>query len=228
MGLNVGPEHGENVGDPAGIGARAGGVQTFGHKPKATAPRLSPNWRTASPTRHAIRETIGVMSEAGRKTGTYGRFYDQRALAALAGRQHDVFTLAQLQDLGLTASAVHKRAASGRLHRVHHGVYSLAPAELLSRRGRYMAAVLACGPGAVLSHRSAAALHELRATDRTGIDVTISGRTNHNRPGIDVHRSCTLSAGDTTTVDGIPCTTVSRTLLDLAGVVGRRPTERAI
>jgi hypothetical protein len=119
-----------------------------------------------------------------------------------------VFALAQLADLGLTASAVRKRVASGRLHRVHRGVYALVPPELLSRDGRFMAAALACGPGAVLSHRSAATLHELRATERAGIDVTVPGRTTRSHPGIDLHRSRTLTAADTTSVNGIPCTTV--------------------
>ena len=91
-----------------------------------------------------------------------------------------------------------------------------------------MAAVLACGEGAVLSHRSAAELHELRATDRARIDVTVPGRGRPTANGVDVHRSTTLTPHDVTTVDGIPCTTVARTLLDLAGVVARRPLERAI
>jgi hypothetical protein len=90
-----------------------------------------------------------------------------------------------------------------------------------------MAAVLACGPGAVLSHRTAAALQELRQTDRVNIDVTVPGRTSHAHAGIDVHRSTTLEPIDVTTVNGIPCTTVARTLLDLAEVVSRRALERA-
>ena len=90
-----------------------------------------------------------------------------------------------------------------------------------------MAAVLACGPGAVLSHRSAAALHELRATDRAAIDVTVPGRTCRKHSGIDLHRSRTLTPEDTTEVDRIPCTTVARTQLDLADVVNRRALERA-
>ncbi len=104
---------------------------------------------------------------------------------------------------------------------------SLVPAELLSREGRWIAAVLACGPTAVLSHRSAAALHELRATERTGIDVTIPDRDRHPRAGIDVHRSTTLTAADVTTVNRIPCTTIARTQLDLAEVINRRAVERA-
>jgi predicted transcriptional regulator of viral defense system len=170
-----------------------------------------------------------LVGDAGRETGIYGRFLGQdHALAALARRQAGVFGLAQLVELGLTVSAVHKRTATGRLYRVHQSVYSLAPPELLSRNGRFMAAVLACGPRAVLSHRSAAALHGLRATDRAGIDVTIPRRSTLTRAGIDVHRSTTLTQADTTEVDGIPCTTIARTLLDLAGVVSRPQQERAL
>jgi very-short-patch-repair endonuclease len=91
-----------------------------------------------------------------------------------------------------------------------------------------MAAVLACGPGAVLSHRSAADLHELRATDRSKIDATLAQEHARIVHGVDVHRSRTLTPVDVTHVDGIPCTTVARTLLDLAAVVPGRSTERAI
>lgn len=165
------------------------------------------------------------MSDAGRLTGPFGPL---NAPHALASRQHGVFDLAQLIDLGLSASAVRKRVKAGRLHRVHRGVYSLVPPGLLSRDGRFMAAVLACGPGAALSHRSAAALHELRRTDRAGIDVTIPCRTHRTVPGVDVHRSTTLTAADVTLVNNIPVTTIARTLLDLGAVVPRRPLERAV
>jgi hypothetical protein len=90
-----------------------------------------------------------------------------------------------------------------------------------------MAAVLACGPGAVLSHRSAAAVHDLRQTDRANIDVTVPGRSRRSHRGIDVHSSTTLTAADVTTVNGVPCTTVARTMFDLAEVVERRSVERA-
>jgi predicted transcriptional regulator of viral defense system/very-short-patch-repair endonuclease len=156
----------------------------------------------------------------------------QKALAvgqeALAVSQHDVFTLEQVVALGLRPRAVQKRAAAGRLHRIHQGVYSPSPAALLSLKGRYMAAVLACRPGAVLSHRSAAALHELRATSRTRIEVTVPGRTGRSHSGIQVHRSTTLTPADITTVDGIPVTTIARTILDLATVLPRRAVERAM
>src|SRR3954471_486081 len=93
-------------------------------------------------------------------------------LAELAQRQHGVVTLSQLRSLGLTASGVRDRAARGRLHRVHRGVYSVGH-PLLTGGGRRMAAVLACGPDAVLSHRSAAALWGLRRDSRARIDVSV-------------------------------------------------------
>jgi very-short-patch-repair endonuclease len=90
-----------------------------------------------------------------------------------------------------------------------------------------MAAVLACGPGAVLSHRSAAALWGIRPTTRTGIEVMAPGRVGRRRAGIEVHDAASLRAADVTRVHHIPCTTVARTLLDLAAVVDRHVLERA-
>jgi hypothetical protein len=140
-----------------------------------------------------------------------------------------VFALRQVCALGMGARAVQQRAATGRLFRIHHGVYALVPRRLLSREGRWLAAVLACGDHAALSHRSAAHLHELRATTRTGIDVIVAGRAAHRHPGIDLHRSVNLdSAVDVTTVRGIPVTTIPRTLLDLAAVASRHQLGRAI
>jgi hypothetical protein len=92
-------------------------------------------------------------------------------IASLAGGQHGVVALWQLLDLGLTASAARNRVATGRLHGVHIGVYAVGHARL-SRDGLYMAAVLASGRGAVLSHRSAAQKLGLRPTSRARIDVT--------------------------------------------------------
>lgn len=88
-----------------------------------------------------------------------------------------------------------------------------------------MAAVLACGPGAVLSHRSAAALWGLRPTSRRAVDVIAPRASRRRRNGIEVHRAGSLRPEDVTTVNGIPCTTVARTLLDLAEVA---PVERAL
>jgi very-short-patch-repair endonuclease len=90
-----------------------------------------------------------------------------------------------------------------------------------------MAAVLACGEGAVLSHRSAAALLGLREDQRSVIDVTTPGASRRRMDGIVRHRGDTVRVTDTTVVDGIPCTSVARTLLDLAEVVDRQGLRRA-
>ncbi len=169
------------------------------------------------------------MADAGHETGPYGGLDAQ--VAQWAAGHENVFALWQLGALGLTANAVHKRAAAGRLHRVHHTVYSLGPPALLSLRGRYLAAVLACGGGrslVALSHRSAADHHGLRRCDRRTVEVVVPGRSTRRHPGIQVHRSRTLSADDVTVVEGIPTTTAARSLLDLAAVVGYRALERAL
>ncbi|MBV9167471.1 MAG: type IV toxin-antitoxin system AbiEi family antitoxin domain-containing protein [Solirubrobacterales bacterium] len=171
------------------------------------------------------------MAEAGRISDNICRSFAQpafdAAIACLAARQHGVVGLNQLCELGLSARAIQHRARVGRLHRIYPGVYSLVPASLLKREGRWMAAALAGGPGAVVSHRTAAALNELMRTERTKIDVTILGRTGRKHPGLDIHRSTTLTAADTTNVNGIPCTTVARTLFDLGEVIDGRRLERA-
>jgi hypothetical protein len=136
-----------------------------------------------------------------------------------------VLTLAQLEDLGLSARGVRHRAASGRLQRVHHGVYAIQP---VGTHGRWMAAVLACGTGAVLSHRSAAALWDLVADQHSRADVTVTRRAGRSRDGIAVHRGESLAPADIAVHEGIPCTTVARTLLDLASSFDRRTLERAV
>ena len=149
------------------------------------------------------------------------------ALAELAERQHGVVSIQQLGELGLSRGGVQSRVGRGRLHRVHRGVYAVGY-PLLSVEGKYRAAVLACGPEAVLSHRSAADHLGLRHTDRPSVDVTSPGTRRRKRRGIDAHESGSLREGDTAIVRGIPCTTVARTLLDLAGVVDERAVELAI
>jgi very-short-patch-repair endonuclease/predicted transcriptional regulator of viral defense system len=148
-------------------------------------------------------------------------------LAEIALRQHGVVSLAQARSLGLTASAVQKRVESGQLHRIHRGVYSVGHARL-TKEGRWMAAVLACGPRAVLSHRSAAGLWGLRPDNRAMTDVSLPSKSVRRKPGIEVHAAGTLREADVTRCDGIPCTTVARALLDLGDVVDRRGVERAI
>jgi Transcriptional regulator, AbiEi antitoxin/Protein of unknown function (DUF559) len=156
-----------------------------------------------------------------------GEPHREEAIAELAERQHGVVTLPQLRLVGLSRSAVSKRAAVGRLHRVHRGVYAVGRPRL-DVQGRWMAAVLACGPHAVLSHRSAAALWGLRRDERPRTDVCVPGPRTSPRAGIDLHCSTTLTERDVTVEDSIPCTTVARTLVDLGDVVNRRAVEKAV
>jgi hypothetical protein len=146
---------------------------------------------------------------------------------AFAQRRHGVITTDELAAFGLGTDAVTKRARAGRLFRQHRGVYSVGRPDL-TPAGRRMAAVLACGRTAVLSHRSAAANHGLLEDRRELPDVTVKGHARRPRRGIRVHSSTTLTAPDLATVDGIPCTSVARTLVDLGDSEPLRMVERAV
>jgi very-short-patch-repair endonuclease len=148
-------------------------------------------------------------------------------VARIAQRQHGVISLEQLIGVGMNRRTAQERAERGSLHRIHQRVYAVGHGGL-TRKGRWMAAVLACGPAAVLSHRSAAAIWGLRSARSGRIDVTASGRRGRSPSGIDAHRDGHLAASDRSVVDGIPCTSVARTLLDLAGVLSPRELENAI
>ena len=128
--------------------------------------------------------------------------------------------------LGLSAGGIKHRVAIGRLARLHRGVYTVGHGSL-GPEGRWLGAVLACGPGAVLSHRSAAALWQMRASGKKAIDVTAPGRRGYTLAGITSHGR-RLRPADTTTHRGIPVTSPARTLLDLGGVVSRPALERAL
>jgi very-short-patch-repair endonuclease len=146
---------------------------------------------------------------------------------SLAERQYGVVARDQLFALGLESAAIEWRLSRGRLHAVHRGVYSVGRRGL-SGRGHWLAAVLAVGPGAVLSHRTAAALWELGVTPARRVDVTVHSRSRRNRPGIAVHLTRELLDRDRTRRAGIPVTSVARTLLDLAEVIPKRRLERAV
>jgi hypothetical protein len=147
-----------------------------------------------------------------------------RAIADLARRQHGVVSRKQLLGLGLGRGAIGHRVAVGRLHPVHAGAYAVGH-PLTSRHGRWMAAVLVAGEGAVLSHRCAAALWGIGPGSPGLAEVTSPRRGS--RRGMTLHWS-RLAADEVTRVDGIPVTSVARTLLELAGVLRPRALERAL
>jgi very-short-patch-repair endonuclease len=135
-----------------------------------------------------------------------------------------LISAATLREVGLSQRAITDRYASGRLIRVHHGVYFVGHAEH-TPLARAEAAVLACSPRAVLSHDSAAALFGLR---RWPLVPEVSSPLHRERPGIRSHRTRTLTIADVTTREGIRVTTPVRTLRDIAPRLSDRQYTRAI
>ena len=152
-------------------------------------------------------------------------------VAALAARQHGLVTIGQLHRLGLSRGAIAHRIRCGRLHRVHQGVYAVGHADL-SADGELLAAVMACGPDAALSHEHAVELWRLMPpwaeTDRAEIAVSVPRTSARGRrPGIRVHRTALLPA-DVEAHRLIPVTSVARTLADFGARVELRELERAV
>lgn len=138
---------------------------------------------------------------------------DDRWLAELAGAQYGVVGRGQLMERGLTEEAIEVRLRTGRLHRLYAGAYAVGH-RMTSREGQWMAAVLASGPEAVLSHWSAAAFWMIRPNSRSIIDIT-TPQKSRSWDGIRRHHKA-LPTDEVTVEERIPVTTVPRTILDLA------------
>ncbi len=147
-----------------------------------------------------------------------------RVLAALAGQQHGVVARWQLLAAGIGRRAIDERMGRG-LHPIHRGVYAVGYS-VSCVESRWMAAALAAGPEAVLSHRTAAQLWALMPRSGHRLEVTRPTYLRPNR-GIRGHRSV-LPRDERTVVDGIPVTTVPRTVLDLAAGASKRQVERTL
>jgi hypothetical protein len=150
-----------------------------------------------------------------------------RATWRLAREQHGVLTHADLLGLGFTAKAIKHRVASGRLHPISVGVYAVGRPEL-TPHGRWMAAVLACGDEAMLSHRSAAELWGIGHEDGKRIDVTVRRKAEIHRQGLKVRARPTLGASSFVVRFGIPVTHLVQTLVDLATELKPMRLERAV
>jgi very-short-patch-repair endonuclease len=144
----------------------------------------------------------------------------------LANSQHGAISRRQLLDLGLSGRAIEHRLARGRLHPVAHGVYAVGRPGL-TQHGRWMAAILGCGPGALLSHGSAAALWEI-GRERRGIEITARVASPRRRTGLRVYRRPTLADCNVTSREEIPVTGIVQTLVDLAATLKPREVERAV
>jgi hypothetical protein len=145
----------------------------------------------------------------------------------LAAEQYGVLSVGELHACGLNGDAITRRVARGWLHRVYVGVYAVGhPA--LTPEGRWLAAVKACGSGALLSHTAALMLYGLLALDDRRPEVTLPIVANRKPPGVKVHRTRTLPPGDTWRHKGIPVTTVERALMDVAATWTDTAVRRAM
>jgi very-short-patch-repair endonuclease len=147
-------------------------------------------------------------------------------LFALARAQHGVVATRQLLALGMSRGRVSTLSSRGWLQAAHRGVYLVGP--IHGPRARLMAATLAGGDAAMLSHRSGGELWAVGPALSGAVSVTLVGRGGRSRPGITVHVARRLSDEDVTSHDGIPVTAPGRTLLDLATQLPRRDLARAV
>jgi very-short-patch-repair endonuclease len=150
----------------------------------------------------------------------------QSSVWRLVRSQHGVVARRQLLALGYSGEAIAHRVATGRLHQVWRGVYAVGRPHL-TREGRWMAAVLACGPEAVLSHRSAATLWQIVPQRHGPTHLSVPLSVRRMREGMIVHRRA-LAANEITRKRGIPVTTIVTTLVDLASIVARDRLEAAV
>ncbi|HXR60397.1 MAG TPA: type IV toxin-antitoxin system AbiEi family antitoxin domain-containing protein [Solirubrobacterales bacterium] len=146
---------------------------------------------------------------------------------ALAENQHGVLSRDHLLEVGYTRQAIDHRIRTGRLHRLHRGVYAVGRS-YVTDHGRWMAAVLACGEGAVISHSSAAALWRMGSEGRGVVELSLPSLSRRRRPGLEIHQRLSLERRDTTREHGIPVTTPIQTLIDMSLRLDRAGIERMI
>ena len=211
----------------------SGGGSSFGTRGVHGAPTL----RGAVGVGYAMDALSRQLVQLA-KTGGVGLIVDVAAvcpagagkdpmIAALAQRQYGVVSRWQLLAMGIGPGAIATRIERGRLHRLHRGVYVVGHT-VLPPLACEMAAVLACWPGALVSHRSAAAsIWSLIEYADEAVDVTVSRAHRRRRPGLSVHCSRRLHPEDIAVVRGIPVTSPARTLVDLAEIATARELERA-
>jgi very-short-patch-repair endonuclease len=155
------------------------------------------------------------------------RLRPERAIPELAAKQRGVITRAQLLELGLTRTTIDNWVKHSRLHPLYRGVFLLGHPRPIAG-ARELAAVLACGRDAALSHLSAAGLWRLLPGREGDVDVTVPGRNPGRKPGIRVHRVSALDPRDIRKLGEIAITSPARTILDLAAVVRARELEQAL
>ncbi|MEI2701192.1 MAG: type IV toxin-antitoxin system AbiEi family antitoxin domain-containing protein [Baekduia sp.] len=153
-----------------------------------------------------------------------------RALVDLANRQHGVVSHEQLIGLGIHDEAIRHRLAAGSLDRLHHGVYAVGHRRLAGSGRRLAAAMSMNAGGAMVAHYSSGHHHSLttRKPSHGLIEVAVPSYRGGNRTDVRVLRLGSLTDKDRVVVDGVPCTSVPRTLVDLAGVLSEHDLGKAI
>jgi hypothetical protein len=151
----------------------------------------------------------------------------ERALAELAAQQHGRVAHRQLRAIGFSSSAIHRRVLAAQLLPVHLGVYAVGH-RTRTAEAAWTGAVLAAGPGALLSHRSAAAAWDLRRTSSGVVEVTVCSRSRRRLEGVTVHQTRRFHPEDVARVNEIPATSIARTLLDLAEALSPRQLIKAV
>ncbi len=144
----------------------------------------------------------------------------------LAAGQHGVVARAQLLRAGISPGSLDRRLRANQLRPLHRGVYLVGP--VMVRQASAMAAALACGKGAVVSHRSAAELWGLLPDGNHSALVDVIVRGDGRKPGIRIHRIPSLRSDEVTELERIPVTTCARTLVDVASATRERELERAV
>ncbi len=145
----------------------------------------------------------------------------------LARNQHGVISRDQLVEVGYRRHAIDHRIRTGRLHPLHRGIYAVGRPHATDH-GRWMAAVLACGEGAAISHSSAAALWRIGPEDRNVVELSLPSPFQRCRPGLRIHRRPSLQSRDITAEFGIPVTAPIQTLIDMTLRLDRPDIERMI
>ncbi len=159
--------------------------------------------------------------------GTPRRRGIEERIEVVARRQQGVITRPQLLEAGLSPAAIGRSLRARRLRALHRGVYVLGP--VVPEAARDMAAVLAGGVGALLSHTTAAAALGLRPIDPDGPrHVTGTACARPSAEGVCFHRVRRIDDDERSVIRGIPVTCAGRTLVDLAGMLGRREVELAV
>jgi len=168
-----------------------------------------------------------LVAMKNRSGGRARREPSDLRIAAAARGQQGVFSRARALAAGATPRMIQTRIDSGRWERLHRGVYRIGGTPR-SWQGSLLAACLAAGQRAVVSHRSAAALWRFRDRETRRLEITVPRHASAQLGGVTIHRSSRLDGIDRTAIDGIPVTSASRTLIDLAAVVPRGVVEEAL